>query len=358
MISYYPPRLLPFLSWKTRKFPQSIRRLYYLSWEDAVWELLPQLGIKTGSTILLPDFYCIDVVNNMEEHGYEIKYYPLDHNLQISASEFLEYYQATKPEVVIIFHAAGITSQLSVNQTLIQKISKHSLIISDYVHRLVSPDELTFLSDRHLAIDSLRKNVPLPGSFAYLPAELAQVIMPPQLKNLGYAVGAMLQYLLYRTLLGLAMFIRSPRLVKYAHLTTLKSHDELVGDKQTGNAGLPWVPLIHRHLDLVKIKNLKEKQVQIYLNLLTSLLIYDPKMRMPKIKTEDLGKLHAFPLVILNPLSEQLKSKLGKLNVWAKFEDCLWSRDKKVFFLPLGFHITTVDQDQIIEIIRQTIQSR
>ncbi len=351
MISYYQTRLLPFLSLKSWTLPQNISSNYYLSWEDGLWDVLPSLGILPGSTILLPDFYCPDVINNIQQHGYKVTSYPLDSDFQISKAQFLKIYRQTKPVLVIFFHVSGITNLLSLDQSLIQLLSQKSYVLCDCVHRIVSTHDLSLLSNRYFILDSLRKNTPLSGSCLYCTKDFYNQLATPRIKNTSYTIRVTLLYWLYRLIHLTGVAIKSKSLVKYANARPLKTHDDLVGDSLPGNGGMPWTPLLHRHLDLEKIKSHKSTQAKYYLKYLSSLPI-------PRIKDRDLGELHAFPLVIKNPLAVKIKAKLEPLNVWPKFEDCPWSRNQKVFFLPLGFHITVSDQDQIIQTILQTIQSQ
>lgn len=346
MISYYQTRLLPFLSLKAWAAPKKIYTHYYLSWEDALWDILPGLGLKKGSTILLPDFYCLDVIGNVISHGYQVVTYPLDTNFQISKSKFLQIYRQTKPGLVIFFHACGITNLLSRDQSLIQLLSKNSYILEDSVHRIIDSSDLTFLSDKHFVLDSLRKNTPLSGSFLYAPKPIFDKLPMPKIKNVSYTLQVILLYWHYLLTLRLGVGLKHYPLVKYANNHVLKTHDDLVGDSLLGNAGMPWVPYLYHHLDFHKIKNHKIKQVQYYLKHL-------PTVFIPKIKDSNLGELHAFPLVIQKRLAEKVKNKLDTLNVWPKFTDCRWSKDRLVFFLPLGFHITQADQDLTIRTITQ-----
>ena len=297
----------------------------------------------------MPNFYCLDVVKNIREHGYRVELYPLDNNFQIAPKRFMKLYRDMCPSVVILFAASGITSNLSENKAVIKKMTEHSLIISDYVHRIIDPQQVTFLSRRHIVIDSIRKNTPLPGSFVYLTQDLAQELEAPSLRTIPYVLLVSLRYLYYRTLLSIAAHLHNTSLVTYADVVALKAHDDLVGDSQLGNAGLPWVPHIHRHLNLKKIKRTKKSQVKTYLTLLNPLLSRIPGMEVPAIKESDLGELRALPLIATGKLAKKVERALTPLNVWAIFPDSPWSLNKRVFFLPLGFHIKPDDQRTIVD---------
>lgn len=357
MISYYPPHLSPFLSLKSTRLSPNLSRLYYLSWEDALWDILPQLGIKPGDTILVPDFYCLDVINNIKLHGYRVSLYPLDNNFQISKTMFMEHYRKDKPSVVIFFHACGITNNLTKDEEFIKKFASTSIVIEDQVHHAVDPSNVRVLHNNHLVMSSLRKNMPLPGSFVYLTHHSRSHLLPPRAKSPIYVMRVTYYYLLYRLELGLGVALHLPQLVKHAHHTTLSIHDDLVGDSIRGNVGLPLVQTVHGHISFSKIRATKKRQVQYYLKNLLPLTRSKLNLTIPSISNDDLGELHAFPLIANLNLANKIEESLMPLNVWTKFPGCPWSKKKQVFFLPLGFHITIKDQTKIIDTIIASYQT-
>lgn len=358
MISYYPTHLLPYLSLKSNKLNQNIARQYYLSWEDALWELLPQLGFELGSTILLPDFYCLDVIENIKNHGYKVALYPLDNNFQISMAKFQGIYAKSAPSVVIFFHACGITNTLTTNNSFMKRLANKSLIVDDHVHRIIDTNHLNILHDRHLIIDSLRKNLPLPGSFVYASKSTLSKLRKPSNISFSYGLRVFLYFLMYRTTLLLGDLLRVQFLIKYAHLRLLKTHDNLVGDSERGYPGLQWIPLIHQHINLSKIRTLKIKQVQYYQKHLAYILQSSSHIHLPLIESVDFGELHALPLIIDLPSSIAVEEELSLINVWTKFSDSPWSKNRRAFFLPLGFHITQLDQDLIVRAIIKSAQTK
>lgn len=116
MLNYYQPFLWPFLQVKPNPVPSGIDSYYYHSFEDALWDLL-QHKFNPGKklTILVPDFYCSDVLDNLKLHGYKYIYYSLDKNFQITSSQFRKYLWLYKPDAVIIFHPCGLTSNLLID---------------------------------------------------------------------------------------------------------------------------------------------------------------------------------------------------------------------------------------------------
>ena len=167
MLTYYQPFLFPFLHAKKYVLPKNVYRKFYISFEDGLWNLLKSQQIEHGSTIFIPDFYCMDVVQNIQLHGYTPVLYTLDDHFQISKknSDYLRRIQ--KPTVLILFHACGIQNKRLTDPVYIQSVAQNSLVIEDAVQRLVNPENIQLHHANHVIIDSLRKTSPLHGSFIY-----------------------------------------------------------------------------------------------------------------------------------------------------------------------------------------------
>src|SRR3989344_8457166 len=167
MINYYQPWLYPFLKFSKTSISPRVKRFFYHSFEDALWDLLKNKKIPRGSLFLIPDFYCGDVLENIRLHGYKFIHYPLDKNFQIKVSKFSKILKKHPPDAVVIFHACGITSRLLSDLSWIKVLDKKTLLIEDSVHRVINPSKLKLVSDSHFIIDSLRKISPLYGSSMY-----------------------------------------------------------------------------------------------------------------------------------------------------------------------------------------------
>lgn len=146
MIHYYQPFLLPFLHRKRYRVPDAIQREYFVSFEDALWKLLPTYGITHGSTILVPDFYCMDVVNNIQSHGYTVRFYALDDHFQ-NIDPFPKLIKKTDPAAVIIFHACGIRNKKA-DTWIRENADGNLLIIEDAVQTLTA--HVIFASTAHI----------------------------------------------------------------------------------------------------------------------------------------------------------------------------------------------------------------
>jgi hypothetical protein len=340
MINYYQPLLFPFLTYKPYKLNKHLRQLYYYSWEDGLWDLLEKKNVPVGSTILIPDFYCMDVIDNIISHGYKPILYPLNDNFQIHEQEFITIIDTVAPNVILLFHACGISNCLLSEKKWLNHLSDSTILIEDCVHRLVAPEDITFIHPQHVIMDSLRKDSPLPGSFMY---EQERMLNFPQTTHLfsSYTLHSILLYVYFRFALVLSLFLQLPALTKYAHEIILKAHDNIIGDSFFSHRGIPGIPYIHRFLNFSKIKRIKEQQTALYISLTKKLPAPFYQINIPP---EDYKHLHVFPVGIHLPADscrklEQYLHHHGII-VWCKFPDSPWSKKNAVLFLPLGFHIT------------------
>lgn len=351
MISYYPLLLLPHLTRKKSVYRGPLRELFFQSWEDALWYLIDCGIIKRGN-ILIPDFYCLDVVGNMRSHGLTPLFYPLDSNLQPMRDEFAALLKSCTPSCVIIFHAAGITSDLAWNSKWREALSPNTRVIHDFVHRLERPGVSGPHQSGDIVIDSLRKNLPLPGSHLYLP-ESVGYIPAPSVADPHYIISARIRYGGYRLCLTLGHFLKSGYLIRLGHKNILAGHDRVIGDSRHGCTGPKAAHILSQYVAWDRIADVKRRQEKKYRYLLAPFIEGSSMLTIPPSSPEDI--LHALPVVVQGLHGQRLITKLEKLNVWTKFPDSPWSRNRKVIFLPLGLHITTDDQIRIVEIIRRWI---
>ena len=332
---------MPFLQWQKNKLPENLECKYYLSFEDALWHIFSNKRVK----FLVPDFYCSDVLDNIREHGHEYVYYPLDKDFQISNAKFIKYLWLYQPDVVIIFHAAGVSSQLLIDTNWLSEIPEDCVIIEDSVQRLVDPRKTKPINNSHVVIDSLRKVSPIPGSRVFGKPDFFDKLPKRTLTTWHYAPLAFLYYLIFR--LGLRLGFTT-----WAFDKALKRHDDLVGNDFGSALGIPFFwPLINR-LNYNKIYKNKEDLVKIYEDYLKKIYI-NPLFYKIEITEEDFGKLHVYPVGINGPPPEKLIRHLhnNKILVWYKFTDTPWSKNRGILFLPLGFHIKENDIKKIGEVL-------
>lgn len=341
--------------------PSDLQRAYFLSFEDALWVLLKNKNIPEHAVILVPDFYCMDVIINIRNHGFRPVHYPVDDNFRVNISALNKHIQTHTPAVIILFHACGLPCIDTSNIKKLVHSNPNTIVIEDAVHRLVEPDKVKLFGDNHHLIDSLRKVSPVPGSYIYWKAGSAAVAPGNKKSEWIYRFSVHAWYLFFRALLVTATLARDPRLILYAHEKTLKIHDDIVGDSNSGHAGNPLVPHIHKHFHFAKVQKLKQYQVKLYEKLLSG--VYRNRSRwypitIPKTKARE---LHVYPIGFrhrgdgqqLRRTEKELHSK--NILVWFKFPDALWSKKRAVLFLPLGFHIRDKDIHYVAQSLREII---
>jgi hypothetical protein len=335
MINYYQPRLRPFLKLVPNKFPQSLDWRYYHSFEDGLWDIIQNKFPHRCITVLVPDFYCSDVLDNIRRHGHKYIYYQVDKNYQISPARFARYLWTYEPEIIIIFDACGIKNKLFYDRSWIKEVKKEALIIEDCVHRLVNPEEIKLIDKRHILLDSLRKVSPLPGS-RMIGTKPGLSFLPEKKFNFsGYFLKTLYYYVLFRAVLRAGFWLNDNKMVTWAHRNLLKKHDDVIGDRYIPQAGWSgFKPLIAR-IDYEKIQKIKIAQIRSYKKILAGLFKLNKFFEI-KISPGDEKEMHVYPLGTTINVSMNIP-------VWPKFEDVPWSRDKKVLFLPLGFHIGDKD---------------
>lgn len=342
MYSLQPIKLWRYLTFHRFVTPTHINRVFFASWEDALWDLLLCFQIPIKSICLVPEFFCMDVVKNMEKHGLQCIFYPMDLHLQTSSTIFSDLLRTHKPKVVVIFHVAGITNQLlSQSKIWLKNLPKNTLIIEDCVHRLVDPQQINLLTPYHFVIDSLRKVAPLCGSNLY-----GDVRTLCDFKQSGWWLTPSYQFyvfwwwLLFQICLHMGWNSTAHRLMQ-------KGYD-LIGDSDRAAPG-PWVcNLLSQYLDIMKVEKIKTYQVAHYQELLNSCWA-NSNLYQIHFDQVDAGKLRGFPVGIVSKDLGQFLQKLQENQLAWKYEldDCPWSKRQKIIYLPLGPHLTKQDIETI-----------
>lgn len=339
MIEHYQPFLFPFLSSKASVPNVFVKRYYYWSWEDGLWDLLQKKHIEKGSTVLIPDFYCTDVIDNIRAHGYIVAFYKLDQYFQIKKQALLRSVQRHHPTVVIIFHAAGITSTVVGTSSVIQKITKKALLIEDCVHQVLDPQTVKPVNEHHFLMDSLRKVTPLYGSFLYGTKKGMQFSQTKHVWSL-YTVNTTLLYMLFRMLLIISYVLNKPSIAVFAHKKVLKQHDDVVGNTNS-HRGIWAIAWMAQWLNREALERVKREQTKLYEHMLRPLCTKSSPFYHIVMKRSDYGKLHVYPVGLKKKADETLMAFLRHKNivVWPKFSDSGWAKKRDVLFFPLGFHM-------------------
>ena len=353
MLNYYQPLLWPFLH--AHSTNPNCGRIYYHSFEDGLWDLLAVEHVPKNSVVLIPNFYCMDVVENIRLHGFQVAYYELDRHFQIKTAKLLHVIQRFQPAVLILFHACGITNQQTHTPSLIKTLSKKMLVIEDYVHRLLDPSQITLHSGNHFYMDSLRKVSPLPGSFLYGSKHTLSLFNSTSAHaDTVYQWSSFFWFFLFRCTLVTGYLLRNNHLVLYAHSTLLKKHDDLIGDSMLTTRGVKLFSWIHQWINFRKVEQVKTSQVVYYKKLLSNFGESSPFYSV-NIPLADYGKLHVYPIGVKNVYIDRLTDYLHRrfLPIWCKFLDCPWSQKQGVLFLPVGFHVSKREQEQVASILEQ-----
>lgn len=361
MINYYQPFLLPFLTYKPYRRIHGMRRSYFLSFEDGLWVLLKKRKIPKGSCILIPDFYCVDVVDNIRSHGYMPIAYPLDDQFTISDHNLERHIRTHKPKVLIIFHACGITR---ISRKRIEKFCASYpdiLFVEDAVHMLVNPQNMLLTHSNHYLMDSLRKVSPLPGSFLYQNTASPHIHPDTIRREWKYALSVHVTFIFFRAVFILGTLLHNAQIIRYAHEKTLKIHDDIVGDSDGGYMGSAMIPHIHTFINFGKIQHLKYTQTTLYEKYMAGLLKKSPlwyRFRIPEKQKKD---LHVYPIGLkkgnMSDIFSRIESYLHSQGVivWFKFPESEWSKTRGVLFLPLGFHIKPKHIVYIMNILKSAV---
>lgn len=336
MISPNPIKLYKYLRLKINRIPLGLSRLFYLSFEDALWDILAKKNIAKGSAILVPEFYCGDVEVNMANHGYKVVHYPVSKYFKINVRKLSAQINKTKPEVLIIFHAFGITNNILEDNDWLKKLPEKTILIEDSVHKIVEPKKVKIRKHNHILIDSLRKVIPLQGSVVYGKENFLNFSTDIINSSWGYSIKVVFLWLLMQ-------FHLNRGRVELAHEYMMTGYD-LIGDSKKGAPGIPFFGLIQKMIDYEKVKRRKEEQVLIYEKILN-------KFQKRFYQAGDRRELISFPLVFEPGAGRKFLGDLRKAGILVKYQlnDCEWSRKRKAIGLPLGMHLENGDIESIAQ---------
>ena len=324
-----------------------IDTLSYLSFEDALWDFLRH-KITPGSTLLFPDFFCVDVWENCKNHGYLVETYPVNERFEASIRFLEERISQYSPSVVFIFHPFGIDQ----TPTLEYLASYYpGYIIEDCVHCILELNKLIFLSDKHIIIDSIRKLTPLPGSYIY--AKKGTLDYTPQIQTVDTLRDKQLALNFwneFQILLDTRDF--SKAMLAYE---LLNSGDNLIGDSSLSITLNTNLELSRNDLNLPLIQAVRVEQVRLYEDYLADILT-DTRFVLPRPYCElDILNLAFYPIILISDYAFLLKEYLlqNEIQTFVEFSDCPWAINKNVLCLPLGPHV----QSYAIPLICRHVQN-
>lgn len=342
MLSLQPIHLWKYLSKKTTKLPPGVKSLFYLSWEDAFWDLLSKKNIPPGSIILVPEFFCGDVERNTISHGYRLAHYPVSATLRTSISDLLSAVKKFSPVVIIIFHPVGIANPL-ISSPKIVSLSRHILLVEDCVHRIIEPSKLKLVRPNHYIIDSLRKVLPLQGSFIYGRGSDMDYSLPPLRQSFFYSLRVHALWVLMQLFANLTQ-------AKISESVMVTGYD-LIGKSSLPARGWPLFSFLHHHLNHSHIQSVKKHQVEIYEKHLLSLL----PQTIP-YTVADKSQLRGWP-ILLGRNASRILVYLRSHGLLVRFElaDSVWSQHHKIIYLPLGLHISLKQQLAVCHLVSGAI---
>ena len=331
---------------------------FCLSWEDGLWHVLKVHAIPKGSVVLVPSFFCWDVVKNMQQHGLVHKVYAVDKNLQPIEAEFIAQLKQWKPAVVIIFHSVGITNNLFKNPSKwLPFVSIDALIIEDSVHRVVDSSRISFITKNHYVIDSLRKVVPIQGSWMYAGHRIPKIPVSVSVRTVWYRVLILFWWLVMQFFLVLVYYSRASSIEKkgntLAELAMLRGY-EAVGVHLQPSPGHSIMAFLSRKIALQKNFSIKKKQALRYAERLQSCA--DSKnFFFISMQASDAQELRVFPLGIELRVADDFLAYLREHTLSVRFElnDSIWSSRQKIVYLPMGLHVQDTEIDSVCAIILQ-----
>jgi len=331
-------KIWPFLTRERQKWPSSVSTEFFISFEDALWSLLPRLGYKKGAIFLVPSLYCPDVIENIENHGYRVKEYPLKKDLNADYDEINKIIQKVKPDIFVDFAPAGVPNWIS--DAIYRKLPFHSLVILDRVHSLIAPTVDFFPpTDRFLLLNSFRKVSPFPGSLAVFSRNVRQTGNVP---FSWYNTRGLLYWLIYQVSLRISRALHLHKFAATIAEKRLKVHDDLIGDVPITRQ----LPIFYRwlteHIAVDRIKESKQIHAMIYHQRFLPYFEKHNTYIWQIHRTDDyFHELRGYPIIMKEPFADVFIKECRRqgLLVVAQLKDSRWSQDQKLVLLPLGPHL-------------------
>ncbi len=137
------------IAWgKKASYPPNLQRKIFLSWTDALKYLLKEYE---RPTVLIPALYCRETAALIGTHGVVRTY----------KKNPIEILKAQKPDIVIRYGLKGIPMDMTEKKALREC---GALVIEDFSHAILLPENIQPMHDKHIYIESLRKSVSIEGA--------------------------------------------------------------------------------------------------------------------------------------------------------------------------------------------------
>lgn len=347
MVSVQPVLSFKYFHLSKNKIPKGIKRLFYLSWEDALWDILIKKRVPKKSCILVPDFYCADVERNILNHGYKVATYKIREDLRVDKTDFVNKINKYGPAVVVIFHPVGITNNLFENINWLKKVTGESILIEDSVHRVLDSSKIKIIKKNHFVIDSLRKVVPMQGSNVY-----------GRIEDIDFSSPKFFQSFIYKAKVNILWFLMETawtfKLFSFAEILMLAGYD-LIGDPIKSASGNFLANFFAERVDVQTLFKLKKDQVNTYENKLKKVLPF-------KIELQDSDKsqLRGYPVILSKKAALKFVKVLRANGILVRFEleGSAWTKNQKIIYLPLGPQLTKKHQNLICELSYNTLNEK
>ncbi len=348
-----PPLISAFFSWQRTKLPKNIQQSFFLSFEDALWQLIRQKQIPKGSIVLIPDFFCFDVVKNIKDHGLEYQTYQIDKQLRANQKDFINKLKNYQPSIVIVFHPVGITNSLMSNTDWLKFLPTKSLLIEDCVHRLINPSKIKLLNQRHYIIDSLRKVVPLQGSRVFSQEKIKPPTIVDRLATLIYRSRVLFWWLIMQLSLIWTYYSKKAKGNQLATIAMEKGYD-IIGDQQRPSSNFYLFNYLSHHLNYQSIEKCKQEQADLYSAHLDSILAKSNSLFQIPFTLADRAQLRGFPIGIELEAVEKFLDfcRQKQLHLRLELNDSPWSLRQKIVYLPMGPHVDHKEIKKICDVIK------
>ncbi len=357
MISVQPIHIKQYIAQDRKQYTKSLPYKFYISWEDALWDIINSFGIPKGSKILVPSFFCTDVMNNMKDHGLSPLYYKVDENLQPDPQEVRKLVKTYNPSFLVLFHAVGIQNDC-MNSQFINTLPSELIIIEDGVHRIVNPSEVKLYAPHHIVINSFRKVVPLQGSFLFGQAAFINKLKGAATSTFFYSWSIIFFWWLMQIFFTLQKYTPvlpiSLLLGRLGEICMLRRYD-IIGDEKAAGFCPAFFKKMYFRLDFKRIKEHKRKQVLEYETYLNSSAVY----RVPGYSHDDRGELRGYPIIAKRDMAKAIISFCREhgLLIRAELDDSKWAKKRSIMYLPLGPHVEIEDIKIISTIFNRAVSS-
>jgi len=327
----------------------------YLSFEDALWDLLENKKVPKESTILLPDFYCNDVAQNIQNHAYKIEYYELDDNFLCSFELLEEEVMRIKPSVVVILHVLGILNPIAAQSDKIKTLSANTIVIEDAVHRYNVLSDVQIYSKNHFLIDSRRKVTPFHGSTIYGAKGTLQ--WPCSNADTNFLLKWYIVFLfwLFQMVLSVGVRFKSMLVIKIAD-KLIDYHDEFIGDNKKSLSRVIYYDSLWDRVDFEKIFKVKNKHITMYESLKKD-LSHRKNIRVITYTEDNKEQLRGFPIAVNASYADEFDRYLLANNIFLfrHLQDNRWSkkRGEVVYFLPAGVQVNELEVSHVISCLGQ-----